>query len=86
MEQKEFIKFEKSKDISTVLLPRKKLFFDNSKPIYSDNRKNLMLIKKTNFKNVINSNFFRNMNKINKMKNITDFKSMKKILNLIQKK
>ena len=78
LDQKESIRSEKSKDISTVLLPRKKLFFDNSKPIYSDNRKNLMPIKTTNFKNATNSNFFRDMDKINKLKNITGFENMKK--------
>ena len=37
-----------------------------------------MPIKTTNFKNATNSIFFRDMDKINKFKNITGFESMKK--------
>ena len=77
-DQRESIKSGNSKDISNVLLPRKKLFFDNSKPIYSSNRKNFKAIKTTDFKNATNDNFFREIDKTNKPKNLTGFENMKK--------
>ena len=78
LDSKEPITMRKSKEISMVLLPGKKLFFDSSKSIYSDNRKNFRKIKIRNIKNGINNNFFREKGKINSMKNSIGFETIKK--------
>ena len=56
-----------------LFFPKRKLHFDLSKPVYSDNRKNFLTLKSINYNNLfykdneLNSNIIRKKKKINKL-------------------
>ena len=74
--QKEKIKIKKSKRDSIDILQKRKYNFDLSKPVYSDNIPNFLMTKTTDFKNTMNTNITREMNKINQIKNNNRFKTL----------
>ena len=74
--QKEKIKIKKSKRDSIDILQKRKYNFDLSKLVYSDNIPNFLMTKTTDFKNTMNTNITREMNKINQIKNNNRFKTL----------
>ena len=73
IDQRKSILPRKSISTSIGFFPRRKQHFDTSKPVYASKNPNFLT---TNFKNIVNKNIIREMNKIKKISNRDGYKTV----------